>query len=82
LFYRISDYAEAFSIVISEAWIRKKAVIGSSVGAIPYRIKEGYNGFLFNKTNFKELADKMIGLTQNRELANSMSNNGRKEVKT
>ena len=53
----LSDFVEAFSIVASEAWARRKPVVASSVGALKYRVKDGVNGFLFRPGDYRALAD-------------------------
>jgi glycosyltransferase involved in cell wall biosynthesis len=46
-----SNYVEAFSIAVSEAWARNKPVIASAVGEIPYRVKHMTNGILVPPKN-------------------------------
>ncbi|MEM2240331.1 MAG: glycosyltransferase family 4 protein [Candidatus Bathyarchaeia archaeon] len=76
----ISEHVEAYSIVISEAWAREKPVIGSRVGVIPYRIKHGMNGLLVNPSDPKALAEAMIKLASDKELATEMGKQGKTSV--
>jgi glycosyltransferase involved in cell wall biosynthesis len=78
----LCDYVEVFSIVISEAWARRKPVIASAVGEIPYRVKHMVNGLLVPPKDHKALAEAMIMLTENRKLATRLGAEGRKEVMT
>jgi glycosyltransferase involved in cell wall biosynthesis len=76
----LADYVEVYPMVISEAWAREKPVIASSVGGIPYRVKHGINGLLVNPSDPKMLAEAMLKLANEEELAEEMGSNGRKEV--
>jgi glycosyltransferase involved in cell wall biosynthesis len=76
----LADHAEVYSIVISEAWARERPVIASRVGEIPYRIKQGINGVLVDPSDPRMLAEAMLKLTHDKELAEEMGRNGRKEV--
>jgi glycosyltransferase involved in cell wall biosynthesis len=78
----VCNYVEVFSIVISEAWARNKPVIASAVGEIPYRVKHMTNGLLVSPKNPKALAEAMIMLLQNKELAIKLGVEGRKEIMT
>jgi glycosyltransferase involved in cell wall biosynthesis len=76
----IADYVEVYPMVISEAWAREKPVIASMVGGIPYRIKQDFNGVLVDPSDPRMLAEAMLKLTHDKELAEGMGRNGRKEV--
>jgi glycosyltransferase involved in cell wall biosynthesis len=76
----LADHVEVYSIVISEAWAREKPVIASKVGEIPYRVKQGVNGLLVNPSDPRMLAEAMLKLANEEELAEEMGRNGRKEV--
>jgi glycosyltransferase involved in cell wall biosynthesis len=76
----LADHVEVYSIVISEAWAREKPVIASKVGEIPYRVKQGVNGLLVNPSDPRKLAEAMLKLANEEELAEEMGRNGRKEV--
>jgi glycosyltransferase involved in cell wall biosynthesis len=76
----ISDYAEAFSITLSEAWSREKAVVASSVGSLKYRIINGVNGILVPPGDYISLANEVNNLLNNRKLAEKMGKEGKKEV--
>ncbi len=76
----IADYVEVYPGVISEAWARGKPVIASSVGGVPYRVKDHVNGMLVPHSNPKMLADAMIELVGNSKLAEEMGQNGKADV--
>jgi glycosyltransferase involved in cell wall biosynthesis len=76
----IADFAEVYSMVISEAWAREKSVIASKVGEIPYRVKQDVNGVLADPSDPKMLAEAMLKVAHNHELANQMGKNGKKNV--
>ncbi|BCU68080.1 glycosyl transferase [Sulfolobales archaeon HS-7] len=78
----ISDYAEAYSIVLSEAWARGKAVVASSAGSLSYRIRHGENGFLFPKASESEMVRQINAVLASPELAQQVGEQGKKEVKT
>jgi glycosyltransferase involved in cell wall biosynthesis len=78
----LCNYAEIVPISIWEAWARGKPVIASKVGDIPYRVKHGLSGLLFDQYNYNELAEHMKVLLENQELANSLGENGKKHVLT
>ena len=53
----ICNYAEVFSLAITEAWARGKPVIASAVGEIPYRVKHMVNGLLVPPRDSRELVN-------------------------
>ncbi|BCU69041.1 glycosyltransferase family 4 protein [Stygiolobus caldivivus] len=76
----ISDYVEAFSLVLSEAWSRGKAVVASSVGSLTYRIRNGINGILVKPNDPKDLAFAINKIINDKELARKLGEEGKKEV--
>ena len=78
----ICNYAEAFSIVTSEAWARGKPVIASAVGEMPYRIKHLVNGLVVPPRDPKALAEAIILIANDEKLAHILGNEGRKNVVT
>lgn len=76
----ITDYVEVYPMVISEAWARKKPVIASDVGGVPYRIRERMNGILVKPSDPKSLAGAMLELLRDDKLVREMGENGRGEV--
>ena len=85
-YYALSDIVvvpslqEAFGLVVTEALSCGKPVIGTKVGGIVDQIIDGYNGFLVQPENSTELAEKILWLTNNPQIALRMGSNGRKIV--
>lgn len=69
---------EGFGIVILEAFSAKLAVIASNIEGPAELIKNNENGLLFEPTNHKELADKIIILLDDVELRSKLANNAYK----
>jgi glycosyltransferase involved in cell wall biosynthesis len=76
----LADHVEVYSIVISEAWARGKPVIASRVGEISYRVRQDVNGVLIDPSDPKMLAEAMLKLAHDDELAKEMGRNGKKDV--
>jgi glycosyltransferase involved in cell wall biosynthesis len=53
----LSDFAEGFSIVCSEAWARRKPVAAYPVGALKARVRNGANGWLAQSNHPPALAE-------------------------
>jgi glycosyltransferase involved in cell wall biosynthesis len=71
---------EALGKVIIEASACEIPVVASRVGGIPEIIRHGENGFLIEPKNIKILADYIIQILQDKELAQSMGRRGRQTV--
>ena len=69
---------EGFGVVLTEAMASGKPLIGSNVGGIPAQIKDGWNGFLVEPGNEKQLAEKIRYLIDNSEERERMGKNSRK----
>ena len=63
---------EGLSLSIMEAPNYSLPVIGTRVGGIPEIVHEGENGYLFEKENVEELADRIEILVNNREVREMM----------
>lgn len=72
--------SEAFGLVIIEAMAAGVPVIGTDMCAIPEVIDNEKNGLL-TRLDEKDLAEKIKTLLNNRKLAHSLSEQGRKSVK-
>jgi glycosyltransferase involved in cell wall biosynthesis len=79
---RVTQYGqvEAFAIALAEAAACGVPTIGTNVGGIPEAIVDGETGFVINPENATDLAEKMILLLDNRDLAESMGRRGREMV--
>jgi len=78
----ISNYVEAFSLAITEAWARGKPVVASAVGEIPYRVRHMVNGLLVPPRNPNALADAILQLIRDRKLGERLGAEGRERVST
>lgn len=63
---------EGLPLSIMEALNYSLPVIGTRVGGIPEIVHEGENGYLFEKENVEELADRIEILVNNREVREMM----------
>jgi len=72
---------EAFGRVTLEAMLLKKPVIGTNTGGTPELIKEGLNGLLYAPGDYRQLADKIEYLIQNKEKIKEFGENGYKFAK-
>lgn len=70
----VCSVCEGFGRVTVEAMMSSNPVIGSDTGATPELIHDGENGFLYNKGNINDLADKMEIFIRNPEKIRSMGN--------
>jgi len=71
---------EGFGMVLIEGNACEKPVIGTKVGGIQYVIKDGENGLLIPPKNLGALADAIIKLLNNEDLAKKMGKDGRRLV--
>ena len=71
---------EGLGVVFLEANACRTPVIGSKVGGILDVIKDGVNGFYVQPKNALDLAEKIIRLSDEKELRSEMGENGRKLV--
>ncbi|MFP3316587.1 MAG: glycosyltransferase family 4 protein, partial [Caldivirga sp.] len=78
----ISNYVEAFSLSITEAWTRGKPVVASAVGEVPYRVRHMVNGLLVPPRNPNALADAILQLIRDRKLGEKLGAEGRERVTT
>jgi len=78
----ISNYVEVYPMVISEAWARKRPVVATNIGGIPYRIKHMENGLLVPPNDTEKLAHAILTLLRDKELARKLGEKGYHEIKT
>jgi glycosyltransferase involved in cell wall biosynthesis len=69
---------EAFARVVVEAMKAGKPVVGTRSGGTVEQIQEGFNGFLYNPRDYKELAAKIKYLHDHPEEARKMGETGRR----
>lgn len=64
----LTSKCESFPYSMLEGAAMKKPMIASNVGGIPALVKNGETGFIFENGNFDEMAEKIVELSQNKEL--------------
>jgi len=74
----LPSFEEGHGITLTEAMASGKPLIGTKVGGIPAQIKDGWNGFLVEPGNEKQLAEKIRYLIDNPEERERMGENSRK----
>jgi len=77
----LPSFEEGHGIVLTEAMASGKPLIGSNVGGIPAQIRDGWNGFLIEPGNEKQLAEKIKYLIDNPEERERMAENSKKLAK-
>ncbi|MEM3586583.1 MAG: glycosyltransferase family 4 protein, partial [Candidatus Jordarchaeaceae archaeon] len=84
--YRMADVVvlpslmEGFGLSLTEAMAAEKPVVAYNVGGIVTQIENGFNGFLIEKGNFEELAEKTCELLSNEELKRIMGKRAKQVV--
>lgn len=73
--------AEGFGMVLIEAQAGGTPVIGTTVGGIPYAIKDGETGLLVPPKDSEKLADAIIKILGDDELSQKMEQAGYEKVK-
>ena len=71
---------EPFGLSVIEAMALGKAVVASSLGAIPEIIDDGQDGLLFNSKDADDLAEKIVQLISDDELRKSLGRRARLKV--
>ena len=80
IFLFTSDFNEGWGAVLNEAMNSACAVVAShAIGAVPFLVRDGENGFIYENGNRKHFEEKVCLLLDNPELRKRM---GRKAYKT
>lgn len=68
IFMFTSDFNEGWGAVLNEAMNSCCAVVAShAIGSVPFLIKNGYNGFIYNNANIEDAFGKVCELVDNCE---------------
>lgn len=67
--------------VILEAYACGLPVVSTNAGGIPYMVKDGVTGLLVNLEDYHALAEKVIQLVEEPEMALTLAKNGRNECR-
>jgi len=81
LFVMPSLYCESFGVTLLEAMASGRPIIASNVGGIPEIVKDGVTGLLFKRGDAEDLADKIITVLSDCNLAQSLASNAKELVK-
>jgi len=74
----LPSFGEGDPIALKEALASGKPLVGSNIGGISVQIKHGWNGYLVEPGNEKQLAEKIFYLIEDREVRKRMGRNSRK----
>jgi len=74
----LSDFGP---IILIEAMALGKPIVASRIGSIPEFIKDGINGFLVERNNPGQFAQKIIWLLKNKESASLMGRRAKERVR-
>jgi glycosyltransferase involved in cell wall biosynthesis len=77
-----SNWFEVFPLIALDALSLGKPVIGANTGGIPEIVDDGKNGFIFERLNADDLADKVKNLQNNDYLCKELGKNGRKKAES
>lgn len=86
-FYKICDVCiypsinqEPFGLVMLEAMASGKPLVVTHSGGMPEVVKDGYNGFVVGRSDHRELADRIIQILSDSQLADRLVENGLRSV--
>ncbi len=77
---QVRPFVEGFGIVFLEANACGKAVVGANSGGIPDAVRDGETGLLVEPDNETELAEALLRLLRDPDLATRLGQNGRRRV--
>lgn len=77
-----SLWMEAFGLIITESMNHQRAVIGSNRGSIPWLVDDHHTGLIFDPLKKGDLAEKMLSLAANPELARKLGCHGYAKLQT
>lgn len=67
---------EGLPLTLLEYMFSSKPIVATRVGGVPEVVQDGFNGFLVSSSDHDALADKIILLLKNKDLALEMGKNG------
>lgn len=71
-----SDYMEGWGAVLNESMNSACAVVAAhGIGAVPYLIQDGHNGFVYKNKKVSELCGKVLKLAKDEQLRKTMGSN-------
>lgn len=76
IFLFTSDFQEGWGVVLNEAMNSGCTVIAShAIGSVPYLIKDGINGYIYQSGNIEELYQKIVYILDNPEQMKKIGEN-------
>ncbi|MEM0010564.1 MAG: glycosyltransferase family 4 protein [Candidatus Bathyarchaeia archaeon] len=76
----LTSFIESFSMTTIEAMATGTPILASSVGGIPYLVRDGETGLLVDPTNPKEIAEKLLILTSDEALRRRIGEKAKAEA--
>ena len=76
----LPSLAEGRPTVINEAMVSECAILASNVDGIPEQVIDGYNGFLVDPQNPRQLASKIKQLVEDENLMRTMGKNSKRKI--
>lgn len=76
----ISSFMEGLPVVLMEALAIKVPVIAPCVAGIPELVTDGKSGLLFSPSNWEQLSECILQLSNDRELRNNLAAEGQRRV--
>lgn len=82
IFLFTSDRKEGWGAVANEAMSNGCVLVGSdTIGAIPYLVKDGYNGMVFKSGSLDSLYEKVVYLLEHRQEMHAVQEKAYKDMK-
>jgi glycosyltransferase involved in cell wall biosynthesis len=79
---QFSRWEELFGWMIAEAMAYEKPIVATRVGGIPELVADGESGYLVERDNPADAADKLINLLRDSDLRHKMGAEGCRRVHT
>ena len=76
----MSSIKEGFPFILLEAMAAGKAIVATKVGGIPEMIEDRKEGILVNSGDVKALSEAILGLINNKTLADTLAKNAREKI--
>ena len=78
--FLFTSQSEGLPQVINEAFYFKVPVVTTNAGGIPEIVKDGVNGFMSNVEDYKDLANKLVEISNNKNIAKQFTDKSYQQV--